>query len=126
MKQFHHFRFHADSPCVCFVKRTADDEEVAFNILTTSTHAVPRDRPCEMCPHPSVPDGSVEEVSVSTASVKRCRSDSESDTSVESVVARARSWARLWSRSWARLWSRSWARSWARARLWSRPWILPH
>ena len=30
---------------------------------------------------------SVEEVSVSTASVKHCRSNSESDTSVESVVA---------------------------------------
>ena len=109
MKQFHHFRFHADSPGVCFVKRTADDEEVAFNILTTTTHAVPRDRPvalqpagldnklyrqirqyCQedtrdvMCPHPSVPEGS------STASLKRCWSDSVSDTSVESVVENLR------------------------------------
>ena len=45
MKQFHHLRFHADSPGVCFVNRAADDEEVAFNILTTTAHTVPRDRP---------------------------------------------------------------------------------
>ena len=95
MKQFHHLRFHADSPGVCFVNRAADDEEVAFNILTTTAHTVPRDRPvalpwqtqqfCREDTQSTVCDRSVEAAAVSTAGVKPSQSDSDRDSSVESV-----------------------------------------
>ena len=50
MKKYHHFRFHADSSGICFVKRTADDEEMAVNLLTTNIEAVHRNRPAVLLP----------------------------------------------------------------------------
>ena len=112
IKQYHHFRFHGDTPGICYVKCTAEDEEVAINLMTTDCNVIPQDRPvtqlpagldskrqwylhrhirqfCRedtqdvMCPRPAVPEGPVVDAAVPTASKKRDRSDSEIVSSLE-------------------------------------------
>ena len=45
IKQYHHFRFDADAPGMCFVKKTSEDEEVAIKLLVSDPADIPRDRP---------------------------------------------------------------------------------